>query len=83
MGIKFNIKQSIEIIQRMKIYVNPKCVNFIKEINSYSWKKTNEGYTDIPIEVNNHTIDAMRYAVIGYLEDKIDTSNFIKLNLWV
>lgn len=82
-GVKFNIKQSIEIIQRMKIYVNPKCVNFIKEINSYSWKKVNEGYTDIPIEVNNHTIDAMRYAVIGYLEDKIDTSNFIKLNLWV
>lgn len=46
------------------LFVMDKCVNTIREIESYSWdsKKAERG-EDEPIKKNDHCMDAMRYAV--------------------
>lgn len=82
-GVKFNILESIRVIQQMKLIIHPRCVNLIKEITTYSWKKTTNGFEDIPVEVNNHTIDALRYGVVGYLQNATSYSDFVMINLIV
>jgi phage terminase large subunit len=48
-----SVKAQIDILKKMRIYIHPSCVNTIKEIQQWKWKKntqTNE-YIDEPIEV--------------------------------
>lgn len=48
-----------------KIVVHPRCVNVIDEIERYSWKvdKNTDEILNVPVDANNHWIDAMRYAL--------------------
>lgn len=50
-----------------RMTISPRCVNTISEFESYEYKKTTEGYKDIPVDKNNHAMDALRYGV-----DRID-----------
>ena len=59
-----SVKAGIDWIKRHKIYVHPESSNFIKEIKSYKWKvNKNEITLDEPVDINNHLIDALRYAM--------------------
>lgn len=61
---KDSINNGIQFIQNFKIYVHPKCVNFITEISNYSWDKDRLGNTlSIPIDDFNHLMDAFRYGM--------------------
>lgn len=62
---KDSVNNGIDFIQDYKIFVHPKCVNFLTEISNYTWdtdtktgKKLNR-----PIDDFNHLMDAMRYAL--------------------
>jgi len=62
---KDSVNNGIDYIQDYKIFVHPKCVNFLTEISNYTWdtdpktgKKLNR-----PIDDFNHLMDAMRYAM--------------------
>ena len=62
---KDSINNGIDFIQDYKIFIHPRCVNFITEIGNYTWdtdtktgKKLNH-----PIDDFNHLMDAMRYAL--------------------
>ncbi len=48
-----------------KIYIHPRCVNFISEMGNYCYRV--DRHTDLPTDVivdaHNHGIDALRYAV--------------------
>ena len=62
---KDSINNGIDFIQDYKIFIHPRCVNFITEIGNYTWdtdtktgKKLNR-----PIDDFNHLMDAMRYAL--------------------
>ena len=62
---KGTVMEGIRFLQDFKIFVHPRCINFISEISQYSWqidKKTGRA-TDKPIDDFNHLIDALRYAV--------------------
>lgn len=62
---KDSINNGIQKIQDYHIIIHPRCVNFLKEINLYSWAKdklTNKT-TNKPEDANNHLMDAMRYAM--------------------
>lgn len=60
---KDSILNGIAQIQEYKIYVHPKCVNTLKELSSYCWKKDrNENGVNEPEDTNNHLMDALRYA---------------------
>lgn len=61
---KDSIINGIAQIQEYKIYVHPKCVNTIKELGSYCWKKDkNENGINVPEDKDNHLMDALRYAM--------------------
>lgn len=53
----------IQWLQGYDIIVDPRCRNFIKEISNYQWAKDRFGKsTGMPVDENNHLLDALRYA---------------------
>ena len=66
---KDSINAGIQFIQDFKIYIHPRCVNFITEISNYSWDKDKFGKAiNKPIDEFNHLMDAMRYALEDYMK---------------
>lgn len=66
---KDSINNGIQFIQDYKIIIHPKCINFITEINNYSWEKDRFGKSlNKPIDDFNHLMDAMRYALEEYTQ---------------
>lgn len=65
---KDSIKAGIQYIQNFRILIHPRCVNFITEINNYSWAKDRFGKpTNEPVDDFNHLQDALRYAVLNQM----------------
>ena len=55
----------IQYLQGYKVYIHPRCKNFIIEIKNYVWavdKKTGKSLNK-PIDEYNHLMDAWRYSV--------------------
>jgi len=75
---KDSINNGIQFIQGFKIYIHPKCVNFITEISNYTWDKDRFGNTtNKPIDDFNHLMDAFRYAIEDFIsKPKIGALNF-------
>ena len=72
---KDSINNGIDFIQDYKIIVHPRCVNFITEISNYTWDKDKfENKLNKPIDDFNHLMDAMRYALEGFIRG--DTFSF-------
>lgn len=66
-----SINNGIDFIQGFEILIHPKCENFIKEISSYCWDKDKQGNSvNKPVDCDNHLMDAMRYAVEGFVKGK-------------
>lgn len=66
-----SILNGIQFIQDYKIYIHPRCVNFITEISNYSWDKDKFDRTlNKPVDDFNHLMDAMRYGIENYIVDK-------------
>lgn len=49
---------------RPRLTIDPACVNLIAEFESYIWKEGRAGMKDEPEKVNDHALDALRYAVM-------------------
>ena len=66
-----SINNGIDFIQGFKILIHPKCSNFIKEIGGYCWEKDKEGHSvNVPVDCNNHLMDAMRYGIESFVGGK-------------
>ncbi len=48
-----------EYIRPRKLFVNPSCINLIREFESYYIRPG----TDAPVKIDDHALDAVRYAV--------------------
>jgi phage terminase large subunit len=60
---KDSIINGISKLQEYKIIVHPACKNVVMELSSYRWKKDKtEKALNVPEDVDNHLMDAMRYA---------------------
>ena len=60
-----SIIYGIQYLQGYKVYILPKCKNFIVEIKNYIWdtdKKTGKALNK-PIDDYNHLLDAWRYSI--------------------
>ena len=58
-----SIRHGIQWLQKHKIVVDRRCVNFIHELEQYHWKKDKWGESlPVPVDKHNHGIDALRYA---------------------
>jgi phage terminase large subunit len=60
-----------KVIQR-KIYVHPHCINTIKELQQWKWKKDERSgeYLDEPVPVMDDAMAALRYGIEGWRKGK-------------
>lgn len=60
-----------KVIKRM-IYVHPQCVNTIKELQQWKWKKDEKTgeYLDEPVPIMDDAMAALRYGVEGWRKVK-------------
>lgn len=59
-----SVLDGIMFIKSCPLNIIKESPNLIKEIQSYSWKTTLNGQTtEDPIKLNDHALDAMRYAI--------------------
>lgn len=61
-----NVNAKINTTKQTKIHIHPRCVNTIKEIKGYVYKKNKDGVIlDEPIKTNDHSMDALGYCCYG------------------
>jgi len=75
-----SVNQGIQFIQDQKIMVTKRSTNIIKEYRRYLWEVDRNGESsNVPIDLYNHAMDAIRYGLTGYRErtkEKSYTPNF-------
>ena len=70
---KNSVKDSIDYLKKNKIFIDKSSLNLIKEMRMYKWRVQPDGrILDDPVDLNNHAIDALRYAAFR----KIKKFNF-------
>ena len=73
-----SVNIGIDTMKRYKIYVTKDSINMIKEFRNYKWKEDKNGnILNNPIDMFNHTIDAVRYG----LYEKLSKPNFGKYSI--
>lgn len=69
-----SVEQGISYIRNFyKVYIHPACINTINEFERYSWKQdrnTNE-ILPVPVDKDNHCVDALRYALTKKIKKNI------------
>jgi phage terminase large subunit len=70
-----SVKIGIDMMKRYQIHVTKDSVNMIKEFRNYKWQEDKNGNVlNTPVDMFNHTIDAIRYG----LYDKLARPNYGK-----
>ena len=66
-----SVKAGLDFLKRRKINIHPDCTNFLKEIQGYKYREDKDGNVfDEPIDINNHLMDALRYAIENLRKDR-------------
>lgn len=74
-----SVEHGIKWIKSHKIYVMPTCINTIKELSTYKWKEGRDGsILNIPVDANNHILDALRYALESSVSSSMSRLKTIK-----
>lgn len=61
-----DVKAKIDTTRETRIHISPACVNLIREMPQYEWKKNKDGeILDEPVKKNDHAVDAICYCVFG------------------
>lgn len=61
-----SIEYGIKFLQSLEIIIHPRCQNARNEFSTYKWKEDKMGNVlPIPVDKDNHIIDALRYALEG------------------
>ena len=74
-GSAGSVKAQIDWLKQRSIFVHPHCINTIKELQQWKWKKDERSgeYLDEPVPIMDDAMAALRYGVEGWR----------KLNAWV
>lgn len=82
----FNIKpcykstrkaEQVAFVKQFKIYVTKQSTNIIKELRNYVWMKDKDGrHLNEPTPINDHAMDAFRYAVFTPLSSYKNTGYY-------
>jgi len=66
-----SIEFGIKFLQGLEIIIHPRCKNFKSEISKYKYKEDKNGNVlPIPVDKDNHLIDALRYSLEDDMENK-------------
>ena len=61
-----DVKAKIDTTRETRIHIDPSCVNLIREMPQYEWKKNKDGeLLEEPVKKNDHGVDALCYACFG------------------
>lgn len=61
-----DVTAKIDTTRSTRIHIDPSCVNLIREMPQYEWKKNKDGeLLDEPVKKNDHAVDALCYACYG------------------
>jgi phage terminase large subunit len=71
-GSQGSVKAQIDWLKQRRLYVHPSCVNTIKELQQWKWKKDERSgeYLDEPVPVMDDAMAALRYGVEGWRKSK-------------
>lgn len=71
-GSAGSVKAQIDWLKQRSIYVHPHCVNTIKEMQQWKWKKDERSgeYLDEPVPIMDDAMAALRYGVEGWRKVK-------------
>jgi hypothetical protein len=71
-GSAGSVKAQIDWLKQRYIYVHPHCINTIKELQQWKWKKDERSgeYFDEPVPVMDDAMAALRYGVEGWRKVK-------------
>lgn len=59
-----SVLTQIDFLKGSKIFISPRCENLISELENWKWQKDNDGqFTDMPVNVYDDAIAALRYAI--------------------
>lgn len=61
-----NVKDGIDFIKSRKLFIHSTSANTLKEIKSYKYATKQAGITEVPLKLNDHAMDAGRYASISF-----------------
>lgn len=63
---KKDVKDGIDKLKITRIFITKSSINILKEIKSYKWKQKDDKILDEPVKVNDHAMDAGRYAIFSH-----------------
>ena len=71
-GSQGSVNAQIDYLKQHKIIVDPSCVNTIKELQQWKWKKDEKTgeYLDEPVPFQDDAMAALRYGVEGWRKRK-------------
>ena len=70
-----SINIGIDMIKRYKVHITKDSLNTIKEFKNYKWVEDKNGnILNKPVDLFNHSIDAVRYSIYN----KLSKPNFGK-----
>lgn len=71
-GSAGSVKAQIDYLKQHKIFVHPQCVNTIKELQQWKWRKDEKSgeYLDEPVPFQDDAMAALRYGVEGWRKVK-------------
>ncbi|UZQ49846.1 PBSX family phage terminase large subunit [Clostridium kluyveri] len=66
-----SIEYGIKFLQGLEIIIHPRCQNFRNEISKYKYKEDKNGnILPVPVDKDNHLIDALRYSLENDMDNK-------------
>lgn len=69
------IIKTISLVKEGSLFICSECVNLIREMQSYVWHpKCIEKGDDEPLKMNDHAVDALRYAVNTHKPQRFDVT---------
>jgi phage terminase large subunit len=72
-----SLKHGLQIMKRCRIFVTSRSVGFIREQKQYKYKMMPNGeYTNEPLDVYNHAMDAVRYYCLMNLSSVVSGFGF-------
>lgn len=73
-----SINKGIQLVQGKKVSVTKRSINIIKEYRNYVWITDKDGkIINEPIDLNNHAMDAIRYAFNSMIGHDMKAKQFV------
>lgn len=70
---KDSVTYGIQFLQQHEIIVDLRCQNAKNELQQYKWREDANGNAlRVPVDKNNHLLDALRYALESEMRNKLD-----------